>query len=354
MGTPTHTRSADGELAADTAKNSWKVRKTLFGVGVPVIVSVALIVWVFYDIDDPWQVWHAIWQASLVPLLLAIPLTCASHFLRAIRWRGFIGERVSLYYALSSLMIGYAVNGVIPRGGEIVRIVNMNRMTGVPIARLLTTLVAERLLDLLALLTMIGLSVVALGTHVSEKFPVLTNIASFGLVAVAVGMLALVLLAFFPAALSRMVGAIAGRVHEGLRDRVESIVEQGARGLSFIRSGRKLALVTIETTCIWLLLWCSYCMALYAYGLFQEIGFGGGAVSYSLTNASVLVPSAGAIGAFHRLGLDALVLLHRVDPVRALAFVTVLHLMAYYVIPVGGGVITWIGQIVLRRREVQS
>ena len=40
---------------------------------------------------------------------------------------------------------------VLPRVGEVARVVNMNRMTKVPVARLVTTLIAERFLDVIAL-----------------------------------------------------------------------------------------------------------------------------------------------------------------------------------------------------------
>ncbi len=326
-------------------------RQTAIGIGIPVAISAVLVIWIVRGIDDPRQVWQSMWEAAMLPLLLVIPFVVASYFLRALRWCRFIGEPVSRFYAFSSVMIGYAVNGVIPRGGEIVRIVNMNRMTGVSIARLLTTLVAERMFDLVALLGLIGLSIVTAGDRVAAKFPMLEKIAIVGLVAVIVGCIVLVLLARYPALLSRIAGRVAERIHPKLGARVEGFVEQGIQGLAFFGSWKQVAAVFVETLGIWLLLWSAFAAALIAYGLFQQVGLQGSVVTFSITNAGFLVPSAGAIGAFHKLGLDSLVLLYQADPARSLAFVTVLHLLAIYLVPVGGGMLTWALQTTLRRKE---
>ncbi|MCP4678115.1 MAG: flippase-like domain-containing protein [Deltaproteobacteria bacterium] len=311
-------------------------------------------IWIIRGIDDPRQVWQSMWEAAMLPLLLVIPLVVASYFLRAVRWCRFIGEPVSRFYAFSSVLIGYAVNGVIPRGGEVVRIVNMNRTTGISIARLLTTLVAERMFDLLALLGLIGLSVMTAGDRVAAEFQALEKIALVGLASVAVGCIALVLLARYPTLLSRISGRVAQKIHPKLGARVEEFTEQGIRGLAFLRSWKQVAAVFVETLGIWFLLWSAFAAALFAYGLFQQVELQGSVVTFSITNAGFLVPSAGAIGAFHKLGLDSLVLLYQTDPAGSLAFVTVLHLLAIYLVPVGGGVLTWIVQSMLRRKEVGS
>jgi uncharacterized protein (TIRG00374 family) len=320
----------------------WK--RVVFGVGLPLAVSAALIAWVFSQIEDTTQVWNSILGAALLPLILAVPVNLASHFLRALRWRRFIGKPVSSYFAFSSVMIGYAVNGVIPRGGELARVVNMHRMTGLPIAHLLTTLVIERLLDFLSLLTLFGISMLLYGDYVSEKFPVLMGAAFLPLIAVGVGFALLVLLAFFSGSVSAWLRKRVGRNHPALGDRLAEIVAQGAEGLTFFRRPSQIVMVLLETVGIWTLLWVTFLLALISFDLYSAVGTAGSVVTYSITNASVFVPSAGAIGAFHVFGQDSLVLLYQIDPARALAFATALHLIVYYLVPVGGGVTTWLGQ----------
>jgi glycosyltransferase 2 family protein len=338
------------ELMSAMGKNK-SALKTIIGIGIPVTFSVLLMIWVVRDLEDPSRVWESFLGAAFLPLLAVIPLDLASHFLRALRWRRFIGGRVSIYYSFSSLMIGYAINGLVPRGGEIARVVNMNRMTGVPVAQLLATLVAERLLDLLSLLALIGMSVFLEGEYLAGKFPALSQIAPWGLGIVSVGFASLFVLAFAPEFVGNILGRIAGVIHSKLKERVEKLVQQGARGLIFMRSPRQMAMVLVETVAIWGLLWLAFVCALHAFDLFDVVRMKGSVVTFSITSASVLVPSAGAIGAFHKLGQDALVLLYQSDAACTLAFVSVLHLIAYYVVPCGGGVLLWFGQVALRGRS---
>jgi hypothetical protein len=90
---------------------------------------------------------------------------------------------------------------------------------------------------------------------------------------------------------------------------------------------------------------------LIAFGFLQPIGLEGSVVVFSITSASAVVPSAGAIGAFHKLGVDSFVLLYEMGFARALGFVSVLHMLAYYVVPLGSGFVLWLGQGLLVTKE---
>lgn len=313
-------------------------------------MSSGLIIWIVKDLEHPERIWQHMGSANFVVLLAALPVNVLGHLLRANRWCRLIGSPVSLFYAFSSVMIGYAVNGVIPRGGELARLVNMNRMTGVPFVKLLATLVAERVLDLVTLCALIGMSIAVHGDYIAKQFPALAQAAPAVIGMTALLSLAIVALGLFPHRLIPWTKAILSRLHQGLAGGIEKLMAQGAEGLSFLKSGKSLALVFVQSVGIWSALLATYAIAAMAFGLFDELGIIGSGVGFSITNASVFVPSAGAIGAFHKFGQDALVFFYNVDTGRALAFVTVLHLIAYYVVPVGCAIVCWPVQILLAKR----
>ncbi len=79
-------------------------------------------------------------------------LAMISHVIRAERWRMMLraaGHKAALSPVFLSLMVGYLVNLVIPRGGEVSRCLNLYRLNQYPVDRSLGTVVAERALDLL-------------------------------------------------------------------------------------------------------------------------------------------------------------------------------------------------------------
>lgn len=343
---------APGPAGEEGRRSRW--RASLLGVGLPLLVSAAFIAWIVRDVDDPRLLLASLDRAAWLPLALVIPFDLLSHYVRALRWRRFIGAPVPSYLAFSSLLIGYAVNGVIPRGGEVARLINMQKMTGVPFARLLATLVAERLLDVLSLLLLIGLSILAAGPYLTGAFPGLVRVAPVGIAAVVVGFAAMFFVARYPEGVSRFAARAGGRIHAKVGVALERLVRQGAEGLAFLRSGRAVCATLLETIGVWFFLWLAFLSGLIAFRILGEVGLAGSAVTFSITSASAIVPSAGAIGAFHKFGRDSLAVLYRVDGDVALAFATALHMIAYYVVPLGGGLLAWIGQLVFFRPQKQT
>ena len=98
-----------------------------------------------------------IWTAPLIAIILL------SHLLRAWRWQMLLealpdqqrrGElnRVSLKNSFLSVMIGYLVNFLAPRLGEVVRAGNLAKQENLRFSGVLGTVVVERILDVLVLL----------------------------------------------------------------------------------------------------------------------------------------------------------------------------------------------------------
>jgi uncharacterized protein (TIRG00374 family) len=86
-----------------------------------------------------------------------------SHFVRAIRWRMLlvpVGQKTSLSNSFLSLMVGYLVNLVIPRGGEVSRCYNLYKLEKVPVEISFGTVVLERIVDVLCLIILVALAFV--------------------------------------------------------------------------------------------------------------------------------------------------------------------------------------------------
>jgi uncharacterized protein (TIRG00374 family) len=319
--------------------------------GLPFLVTAGFIYWIFrYQIDDPGQIWRQMKSANLWILLAIIPVSTLSHLLRAWRWNRFIGQPVSLFYSFTSIMIGYAVNDVLPRVGEIARIVNMNRTTGAHPARLLASLVAERILDVLALVLLLGISLMVEGPRIGERFPELARVGPVALLFSLGGLVGLIAIAFASPFLIRITGALAGKVSPALAKRAESVIRNGAEGLAFLKRPSQALPVLLETTGIWVLYFVCFLMGLAAFGLVTEIGLRGGLVAFSVSVTGVLVPAVGAIGPYHQFGKLALTDFYGVNPNLAFACITVLHFLLFYVVGGLGGVLAWVVQGFVRGR----
>jgi uncharacterized protein (TIRG00374 family) len=304
-------------------------------------VSAVLVFWIVARIERPEQVARSIAGASILPLVAIVPVSFLSHWFRATRWRRFLGRPVPRFYAFSSVMIGYAVNDVVPRGGEVARVVNMWRTTGTPAPSLAATLVAERFLDVIILVGFLGFSLVLEGDRISEAFPAVAGAGPSALGLAVVGIGFLVAMAFAGGRLAELTERIAGKIHRRLGSALGRIVREGAQGLAIVRRPRAAAVALLETGLIWSLYLAAHLLGLAAFHLLDGIGVAGGTVSFSITSCSVLVPSQGAIGAYHKLGQESLHLLYGVDSDSALACVTVLHAILFIGVGGLGGAAVW-------------
>ncbi len=97
----------------------------------------------------------------LIPTAL---LLIFSLMTRAMRWRVLLDGQVSWWHAFNILNVGYFLSGVLPlRMGDVARAWMVTRLeTPIPAFKALSTIVVERLLDLLALVAMIGLMLILL------------------------------------------------------------------------------------------------------------------------------------------------------------------------------------------------
>src|SRR5450755_3682747 len=96
----------------------------------------------------------------LVPVF---SLLLVGHWLRALRWRQLMepmGYHPSKLNAFFAVMIGYFVNLGAPRLGEVIKCTILARYEKVPAQKLVGTIVAERVFDVICLVLVFGLTFV--------------------------------------------------------------------------------------------------------------------------------------------------------------------------------------------------
>lgn len=103
-------------------------------------------------------------RANYIYLVPTGLLLLVSLITRAIRWHILLDQRVSLWHSFHIMNIGYFLSSVLPlRLGDFARAYMTTRLDEpVPAFATMSTIVIERLLDLLALVAMIGLMLVLL------------------------------------------------------------------------------------------------------------------------------------------------------------------------------------------------
>lgn len=153
-------------------KKFWSYTKYIIFLG----AGVALFLYV-YPPSEIERIVGQLGNARYGFVLIALGLALISHWSRAIRWKMLIeplGYQPRVINAFHSIMIGYLMNSVVPRLGEVSRCVSLNRSEKIPVSPLFGTVVVERVIDLLMLVLFILLSIVlqfdVVGTTINELF----------------------------------------------------------------------------------------------------------------------------------------------------------------------------------------
>lgn len=132
---------------------------------VQVVASLAIAVWIFWllyrDIEFS-SLREQILTSNWFWILFSMLIAWGGYWIRGWRWALLIneegGEKVTANRAYHAVMVGYLVNMLIPRAGEVARCGVLTRTNGISLGHLLGTVILERSIDLLFLVAMIFLA----------------------------------------------------------------------------------------------------------------------------------------------------------------------------------------------------
>jgi glycosyltransferase 2 family protein len=283
-----------------------------------IIISVVALYYAFRDIDFG-DVWEAFLRVRIEYVLLLVIPYILTFMTKVWRWRSLFHpdeERARTGTLFSALMISY-----IPlpfRAGEVARAVVTRARTGIALPRIFSTIVVEKVLDVLTLLLLLGASLpfVALPDDLR---------GAAMLVGIAVAVLALVLLALVlrPEWARRVSRFFSRFLPAGLRPRVESMTEGVLQGI---------APLSRPAIAVWLGLWSLATWAINGVAVYlMLLAFNisvtplAAVVIVVVTNLSMVVPAApGYVGTFEAAVIAVLVILG-IDKDQAGSFALFYH-----------------------------
>ncbi|MBI2058488.1 MAG: flippase-like domain-containing protein [Nitrospirae bacterium] len=328
-----------------------RVLQTLIGL----LLTAGLLYWAFRGkgVEALRQIPPLLERANKIELLLACLALLVSNYVRGARWIVMVRRPVSRFSSFAAVCAGYAVNNVLPRGGEIVRLLYLNRTQKIPLATATATIGAERLLDVvvLGLVIMVALVIMPEGPlDYLGHWLVYGRWVAFAGFGVMLGLITAI-------RSERLMKALAGAAEKhpaGWRRRLFSLLHSFTDGLSFMRSARSWVITTLWTIPLWGLYMATFTLGLDAFGLLERIGARGAFLIFAVSGLSTLVPTPASAGGYHVIGTAFLVHVYGVDRVEALAFITAFHGITYFGANGLGSGLIWLTDVLLRRRRLPS
>ena len=259
-------------------------------------------------------------------ILLMFAFLIASHIVRAWRWRYLLEPmkpNIGMRNLFSAVMVGYMVNNVVPRAGELVRPYTIGKLERIPKSAAFGTIVVERIIDTISFLVLVAIMPLVYNGPLRETFPWLDAAR------VAISIFTFVLVAVVVALVVRRVwaDAVIGVVEKMLPDRLAKMVNRLTHdfldGFLFLKRPKYFFLILMQSVAVWYFYICMVYMAFFAFDL--NLDFGAAIVIQAISSIGVAVPTPGGTGSYHMFASQALSKLFNVPDEIALSYATVTH-----------------------------
>lgn len=316
---------------------SKKLYKRILKIGLALALG-ALFMWLAFRnvrLQEVWQYAQNIQFGWVLPFAVS---ALFSHIFRAERWRLLIEhdkEELDRVTLISGVLVGYLMNIVGPRLGEVSRPLYVAKKEDLSTSKLMGTIVLERIIDVVVmafLMLVVSVYVISdpdllrqiFGDQTISFLTNESNLSTYGwaalllIVLAAVGYLGIKFILYL------------GSKFEVLQqwiDKAKSALIMFKDGLLSAREVERWGLFVIYTGCIW---FCYTLMTYIPFWMFdlQEVynlDMLDALVITVISAIGIAIPSPGGIGTYHYFVKQSLLVLYAVPAVTGIAYATVTH-----------------------------
>jgi glycosyltransferase 2 family protein len=271
---------------------------------------------------------QGILKADIFYVALSVIFSFIALVVRSYRWRLMmnpLGYKPPIQSVVYSVSIGYLANLAFPRLGEVSRCGTMHSMENIPVAKLLGTVVVERIVDVLSLLACLLILAIfefdRLGNFLYQSFlaPFIIQWDKFQITSMflVVILLSLVIVSY-------LIRWLYLRSSKNGSQRWKIYYEGFVKGIRSVMAIEKVWVFILQSIGIWVLYFLSVYVCLFAFPFTSHFG---GKVALLLLVAGGLgmsAPVQGGIGAYHLLVTQGLAI-YSINQQDGLTFATLLH-----------------------------
>lgn len=251
-------------------------------------------------------------------VFLSITLSVMSHWARAWRWNMLLrplGYQLKTYRTFLAVMVGYLANFVVPRMGEVTRCGILNKTDGVQVSGALGSVVTERVIDVICLLTaLLAAFIIEFDTlnsfffsFLEEKIDTeLPQQASFAFTLIAIVAISITLILVISYYLAQRYKRILKR--NKLYIKIRRFLRDMTEGVLSIRNLQSPWKFWLATLLIWVLYFYMSFVVVFAVKQTAHLGHDAGLAMLITGGLGMAAPVQGGIGAYHYLVSSVLVL----------------------------------------------
>ena len=324
--------------------------KSILANALKIVLPFALggaILWWMYRGEDFSVISHVLTEEmNWTWMLLSFPFGILAQMFRGWRWKQTLdpmGLKVRTSTCIHAVFLSYAASLVIPRIGEFTRCGALKRYDGISFSKALGTVVTERAVDTLIVMSYSGiillLAMSTFGTFFQKTGTSLDRILSgfslTGWLVTAICTIAVLIL------LHLLLKNFS--IYNKVKMTLSGIWE----GVLSLRGVKNLPLYLFFSVGIWVMYFLHYYLTFFCFDFTARLGLGCALVSFVVANFAVIVPTPNGAGPWH-FAIKTMLILYGVADEQALWFVLIVHTVQTLLV-IALGIYAWAALLFTKR-----
>lgn len=267
--------------------------------------------------------------------------TFLGSYVRAWRWKYLLDPlkpNIKVYSLFPSVMIGYMMNALIPRGGEVARPVLTAQKEGISKASTFGTIVVERIIDMLAMFIVFGFCLFFFREKISIAFyPYdIEMISLWSSLAIIAFVLVVVLMIFNLERTETVIESITKKIlPDRFQAKIQKIFISLINGFLFVKHPKSYFSIFFTSALIWICYAVSTYLSFFAFGM--DLTFLDANLILVIMSFAMTLPLPGnSAGSYYLFVKTALVSIYGINPETAIGYAIVCHLLGFLGIMVSG------------------
>jgi uncharacterized protein (TIRG00374 family) len=281
-----------------------------------VFLAIALVLlYLAFKDNNPQKMLEDLRQANYLWVLVGSVCGYLAMVSRGIRWNILLepmGYKPSVFNSINAVNVGYLANMAVPRLGEVTRCTAMNRAEKIPVDKLIGTVIIERIVDMIMLALMFGLTLVlkydALSSFIGKSFEGRKASPSAGL-----PVWVWIVLAFVTASILVVYLFRTTLMQLKWVGRAKNLFLGIAGGFKSVLLVRRRGAFLFHTVFIWGMYFLMSYLSFYCLPATNGLTLSDGLFIMIVGGIAMIAPAPGGLGAFHAavilglttLGIDA-------------------------------------------------
>jgi uncharacterized protein (TIRG00374 family) len=316
---------------------------------VSILLTVFFLYYAYKGTDFP-RLWDILSHANYWWALSALPILIVSHLFRTWRWKYLlrpVKQNLRFRNLWSALCVGYMLNNILPKVGEVVRPLAINKLEKVSRSAAFGTLFVERIFDILSFLVMVALLPLVYSGPLLQTFPWLRNTGIWVGIVTLMGLGICVFLMVRRDIVVRLLDLLTRHLSKKRAEVISRITHSFLDGFLFIKEPRHYLMISILSILVWGLYFFMMYLPFFAFGLTEKyaLDLRAAIVVQTISSLGYMAPTPGATGPYHYFTFETLTKLYHVDDELARSYATVTHAVGFIGMSIIGLYYFWIDKL---------